>query len=237
MTRFQKSVAFAMLTLFLIPDAESRSSSRTRKRNAARVAAAAAQPAPAGTCEAGDFRPPIDNPRTTGCFGSLRIRARGVRDTHKGLDINGPNTGPGAQVKAIGNGKVRRAGMMGGRSGHTIIMDHPNCPKSGRVSVGERCVSVYRHLAREMKGRPGVCYTGGTTIGYVGRQASHINGGVPPHLHIEIVNSGQALNPAAFAAIVPSPGRCNTALSRSTSPSVQATWAGATPPRRMLTAR
>lgn len=174
-------------------------------------------PSRAGSCSQSDFAPPMPNIRATSCFASSRD---GGARLHKGLDLNttkdstGRSFGrgqPGAVIQAVANGKIRTAAKMGGRSGPTIIMDHRNCPaRSGGGSVGSNCASIYRHMGSRFAVRPGQCYDVGTKLGVVGRQSE--NGGVTPHLHIEIVTGSRAYNPAAFASIIPqgsSLGSCN----------------------------
>jgi murein DD-endopeptidase MepM/ murein hydrolase activator NlpD len=155
----------------------------------------------AGACGSSEFAPPMDNIRATSCFASARD---GGSRRHKGLDLNTSDRGRGASgagVKAVANGKVRAAGNMGGRSGPTVIMDHVQCPKTEGRSIGSNCISTYRHLSRTIKVRQGNCYDKGTVIGSIGSQGE--NGGVVPHLHIEIATQSRAYNPAAFAAIIP----------------------------------
>lgn len=155
---------------------------------------------------ASGFQPPVKDPRVTSCFGNPRGGKNGSY-AHKGLDYaSGAKVGGsgGAEVKAVSNGKIRVAAQMGGRSGHTIIMDHDSCPSGLHQS---QCVSVYRHLDTKMAG-PGNCYAGGNVIGRVGRKNVAINGGVDPHLHLEIIANGLAFNPANYSELTPSPGKC-----------------------------
>lgn len=163
--------------------------------------------APGLACKAaGGFQPPVKSPRVTSCFGNPRSGKNGSY-AHKGLDYaSGAQAGAstGAEVKAVSNGKIRVAAQMGGRSGHTIIMDHDSCPKGLAQS---KCVSVYRHLDTKMAG-PGNCYGGGNVIARVGRKNKAINGGVDPHLHLEIIANGLAFNPANYTELTPSPGKC-----------------------------
>lgn len=155
-------------------------------------------------CGSSGYDEPISNLRVTSCFAQPRSYG-GQRYSHQGLDVNGPSSGAGAQIKAIAAGRVRTAGRMGGRSGNTLVMDHPNCPKP---SLGSSCVSVYRHMARRFLVGPGQCAQMGQGLGYVGQRNE--NGGVPPHLHLEIIANGVAYNPAAFTNIIHDEHKCRT---------------------------
>lgn len=161
------------------------------------------------SCGASRYDNPIYDMRITSCFARPRGRGRGSY-AHQGLDLNGPSQGPGAQVKAIANGRVRAAANMRGRTGYTVIMDHPNCPASqGGAPVGSQCVSVYRHLSRNLLVSGGSCVAVGTGLGSVGPRGAD-NGNVDPHLHLEIIANGVAYNPASFPAVVHDEHKCRT---------------------------
>lgn len=151
------------------------------------------------------FHPPFSPVRVTSCFSSPRSSSYGSYP-HKGMDLSPASNGAaavGMSVKAVANGKIRRAALMGGRSGHTIIMDHDTCPGS----LGGACASVYRHLGKKMASA-GSCYETGSIIGVIGKQDKSINGGVTPHLHLEILKTGFAYNLNQFPEIVPNPAQC-----------------------------
>ncbi|HUS01523.1 MAG TPA: M23 family metallopeptidase [Chitinophagaceae bacterium] len=99
-------------------------------------------------------------------------------ETHKGLDIQGPY---GAQVKAMAIGTVAFAGPKGGY-GNCIILKHSNGFET-----------LYGHLSKILV-RAGEQIDIGQLIGNIGSTGRSTG----PHLHYEIHQFGQKINPQAF---------------------------------------
>lgn len=206
---FAGACAMLVLSLFLTPDASAfgrraREYTDKSKGSIDYGYSGGGAASSVNQCGASGYDEPISNLRVTSCFARPRGSGR-QRYSHQGLDVNGPSTGSGAQIKAIASGRVRTAGRMGGRSGNTLVMDHPNCPKP---SLGSTCVSVYRHMSSRFLVGPGSCAQMGQGLGYVGNIRE--NGGVPPHLHLEIIANGVAHNPASFSNIIHDEHKCRT---------------------------
>jgi len=102
----------------------------------------------------------------------------------------------------VADGKIRRVVNAGGRTNFTIIMDHKQCPKA--MGSARNCVSAYRHLDRSPLPSTGSCVSKGTGMANISP-----NSGYAPHLHIDIAIGGVAHNPATFAEIVPTAGKCS----------------------------
>jgi len=96
---------------------------------------------------------------------------------HAGVDIG---AGWGAPIVAAGDGQVVGAGW-GGGYGREVQIAH-----------GGGIVSLYGHMS-EIVAQPGSFVRAGQLIGYVG--SSGLSTG--PHLHFEVRQSGQPVNPLA----------------------------------------
>ena len=96
---------------------------------------------------------------------------------HAGVDIG---AGWGSPIVAAGDGQVVGAGW-GGGYGREVQIAH-----------GGGIVSLYGHMS-EIVAQPGSFVRAGQLIGYVG--SSGLSTG--PHLHFEVRQSGQPVNPLA----------------------------------------
>ena len=115
----------------------------------------------------------------TSAFGHRENPFSGIGiETHKGLDIQGPH---GAQVKAMAKGTVSFAGPKGGY-GKCIILKH-----------GNGFETLYGHLSK-ITVREGDQIDIGQLIGNIGSTGRSTG----PHLHYEIHQFGQKINPQAF---------------------------------------
>jgi murein DD-endopeptidase MepM/ murein hydrolase activator NlpD len=102
-------------------------------------------------------------------------------ETHKGLDIKGPN---GGEVKAMAKGEVKFAGLKGGY-GNCIILKH-----------GNGFETLYGHLSKILV-RVGQQIDIGQQIGNIGSTGRSTG----PHLHYEVHRNGQKINPEAFLTL------------------------------------
>lgn len=100
------------------------------------------------------------------------------RDFHYGIDIAAPT---GTPVGAADSGTVVYAGRLGGY-GICVMVDH-----------GGGIVTVYGHLSSASV-KPGDEVSRGEPIGKVGRTGNATG----PHLHFEIRQNGEAVNPLKF---------------------------------------
>jgi murein DD-endopeptidase MepM/ murein hydrolase activator NlpD len=103
----------------------------------------------------------------------------GTRRMHTGQDFEVPY---GTEIYATGDGSVIEAGWNSGGFGNYIVIDH-----------GYGYQSVYGHLS-EIKVTKGLNVKRGDLIGYSG--SSGLSSG--PHLHYQIDQLGQAINPSHF---------------------------------------
>lgn len=147
------------------------------------IAAAAPSPAdPPQTATAAEtgWRYPLDKMRVTGLFG---VRRSVLVTPHKGIDIAAPS---GTPVHAVAGGVVVSAGVLtenAGRYGKTVILQHG----------AQR--TLYAHLT-SMNVKPGATVEAGQQIGTVG-ESGFATG---PHLHFEVRQGEQYLNPATRLA-------------------------------------
>jgi murein DD-endopeptidase MepM/ murein hydrolase activator NlpD len=117
--------------------------------------------------------------RITSTFGHRENPFGGASvETHKGLDIKGPN---GAPVKAMANGKVIFAGVRGGY-GNCVILKH-----------GNGFQTLYGHLSKILVS-VGNDIKIGQHIGNIGSTGRSTG----PHLHYEVRRDGQQINPKPF---------------------------------------
>jgi murein DD-endopeptidase MepM/ murein hydrolase activator NlpD len=135
-------------------------------------AANAARPAPV---ESG-FAMPAQGPITS-YFGYRYHPILHFTRFHAGVDIG---AGWGAPIVAAGDGRVVGAGW-GGGYGREVEIAH-----------GGGLMSLYGHMS-EVVAQPGSFVRRGQLIGYVG--SSGLSTG--PHLHFEVRQSGQPVNPLA----------------------------------------
>jgi murein DD-endopeptidase MepM/ murein hydrolase activator NlpD len=117
--------------------------------------------------------------RITSTFGHRENPFGGASvETHKGLDIKGPN---GAPVKAMANGKVIFAGVRGGY-GNCVILKHGNGFQTLYGHLSKILVSVGNNIKI------------GQHIGNIGSTGRSTG----PHLHYEVRRNGQQINPEPF---------------------------------------
>ena len=105
---------------------------------------------------------------------------------HKGVDYG---AGTGTPIQAAGDARVTFVGWKGGY-GRAVILNHGN----GRETL-------YGHMSRFAKAKPGQRVAQGTVIGYVG--SSGMSTG--PHLHYEFRVNGVHQNPLKMTLPPPEP--------------------------------
>jgi len=128
------------------------------------------------------LRYPVDFRRISSGFGSRLHPILGYTRAHKGTDYAADQ---GTPVKAIGDGTVITAGWSNGY-GNLVAIRHPN-----------GFVTRYGHMHGFGKGiHSGTRVQMGQVIGYVGMTGLATG----PHLHFEVLVSGEQVNPVyAFA--------------------------------------
>ena len=109
-----------------------------------------------------------------------RVRA------HKGVDYG---AGSGTPIMAAGDARVSFVGWKSGY-GRTVVLDH-----------GKGYTTLYAHMSRFGKYKPGQRIKQGTVIGYVG--SSGLATG--PHLHYEFRVNGAHRNPLTVTMPPPEP--------------------------------
>jgi murein DD-endopeptidase MepM/ murein hydrolase activator NlpD len=130
----------------------------------------------------GEFRFPLDGPRTGRNFGKRRILNGQLRAPHTGLDIPAPT---GTPVHAPQAGRVVMAQDLF-FSGNTILLDH-----------GLGVYTLYGHLS-SMAVRPDDLVTAGSVIGRVGA-TGRVTG---PHLHWGLIVNQSTINPLAIVGTI-----------------------------------
>ncbi len=132
----------------------------------------------------GGFIRPVSGP-VTSTYGTRLHPIFKKYITHTGVDLGMPI---GAQVKAANSGKVIYVGWYGGY-GKVVIIDH------GKVN-GIPVTTLYAHLSSYGVSN-GANVTKGQVIGNVGT-TGYATG---PHLHYEVRENGQHVNPAKYSPI------------------------------------
>jgi murein DD-endopeptidase MepM/ murein hydrolase activator NlpD len=123
------------------------------------------------------LRTPVDGAHITSLFGMRKHPILGYTRAHQGIDFG---AGEGTPILAAGDGVVLEAGRRGGY-GNFLLIKHTGVWDTG-----------YGHISRFAKGiRPGVHVRQGQVVAYVG--ATGLATG--PHLHYEIWERGQRVNP------------------------------------------
>ena len=124
------------------------------------------------------LRTPLDGARViTSTFGMRKHPILGYTRAHQGIDFG---AGTGTPILAAGDGVVAEAGRKGGY-GNWLKIRHDATWDTG-----------YGHISRYAPGiRPGVHVRQGQVVAYVG--ATGLATG--PHLHYEIFQRGQRVNP------------------------------------------
>ena len=123
------------------------------------------------------LRTPVDGAHITSTFGMRKHPILGYTRAHQGIDFG---AGEGTPILAAGDGVVVEAGRKGGY-GNWLRIRHTATWDTG-----------YGHISRFARGvRPGVHVRQGEVVAYVG--ATGLATG--PHLHYEIWQRGQRVNP------------------------------------------
>lgn len=125
--------------------------------------------------------------RITSTFGWRRHPILGYSRLHKGVDFGASS---GTPILAAASGQVTMAGWAGGYG------------RQVRISHGDGMASSYSHMSA-IVAEPGSYVRQGQLIGYVG--SSGLSTGA--HLHYEVYQSGQAVDPLSvrFASAPPVP--------------------------------
>jgi murein DD-endopeptidase MepM/ murein hydrolase activator NlpD len=132
------------------------------------------------------IRMPIPYARLSSGFGGRRHPVLGRMRMHKGVDYA---AGTGTPIQAAGDARVEFVGRKGGY-GNTVILNHGG----GRTTL-------YGHMSRFAKIRPGQRVAQGTLIGYVGSTGMSTG----PHLHYEFRLNGVHMNPLKMTLPPPEP--------------------------------
>jgi len=149
------------------------------------------------------IRMPIPYARLTSSFGARRHPVLGRMRMHKGVDYG---AGSGTPIMAAGDARVDYIGWKGGY-GRVVILDH-----------GRGYSTLYGHMSRFGKIRPGQRIDQGTLIGYVGSTGLATG----PHLHYEFRVGGVHRNPLSITMPPPEPltGRELAAFRAQTGPAL-----------------
>lgn len=128
------------------------------------------------------LRTPINGARLTSGFGWRRHPVLGYSKAHKGVDFGAPT---GTPILAAGDGEVVRAGWQNG-FGNIVEIRHDGI-----------WTTAYAHMSRFAPGMtPGDRVKQGDVIGFVGSTGRSTG----PHLHYEIRQYGQAIDPMGVDA-------------------------------------
>ncbi len=123
------------------------------------------------------LRTPLESARVTSGFGVRRHPILGYSKMHKGTDFGAPT---GTPIYAAGSGTVEMA-QWNGSYGRYIKLRHTGST-----------FTAYGHMSRFAKGiQPGARVKQGDVIGFVGSTGRSTG----PHLHYEVIVSGQQVNP------------------------------------------
>lgn len=134
------------------------------------------------------IRMPIPYARLTSGFGSRRHPVLGTIRQHKGVDYA---AGTGTPIMAAGDARVKFVGWKGGY-GRAVMLDH-----------GRGYTTLYAHMSRFGKIKPGQRVAQGSVIGYVGTSGMSTG----PHLHYEFQINGVHRNPLSVTMPAPEPLR------------------------------
>ncbi|MEO1020349.1 MAG: peptidoglycan DD-metalloendopeptidase family protein [Pseudomonadota bacterium] len=130
------------------------------------------------------MRTPIDGARLSSGFGRRKHPILGYTKMHKGVDFAAST---GTPIFAAGDGTVEVAQRNGGY-GNYIRIRH-----NGEYST------AYAHLSQYAKGiKAGKRVSQGQVIGYVGSTGRSTG----PHLHYEVIQNGQQVNPMSMKSDV-----------------------------------
>ncbi len=132
------------------------------------------------------IRMPIPYARLSSGFGGRRHPVLGKMRMHKGVDYA---AGTGTPIQAAGDARVEFVGWKGGY-GKTVILNH-----------GQGKTTLYAHMSRFAKVKPGQRIEQGQLIGYVGSTGMSTG----PHLHYEFRVNGAHVNPLKMTLPPPAP--------------------------------
>ena len=132
------------------------------------------------------IRMPIPYARISSGFGMRKHPVLGRMRGHMGIDYA---AGTGTPIMAAGDARVEFVGRKGGY-GNAVILNHGG----GRTTL-------YGHMSRFAKIRPGQHVAQGTIIGYVGSTGLATG----PHLHYEFRVNGVHQNPLKMTLPPPTP--------------------------------
>ena len=132
------------------------------------------------------IRMPIPYARLSSGFGGRRHPVLGRMRMHKGVDYA---AGTGTPIQAAGDARVEFVGWKGGY-GKTVILNH-----------GQGKTTLYAHMSRFAKVKPGQRIEQGQLIGYVGSTGMSTG----PHLHYEFRVNGVHMNPLKMTLPPPAP--------------------------------
>ena len=132
------------------------------------------------------IRMPIPYARLSSGFGGRRHPVLGRMRMHKGVDYA---AGTGTPIQAAGDARVEFVGWKGGY-GKTVVLNH-----------GSGKTTLYGHMSRFAKIKPGQRVAQGTVIGFVGSTGMSTG----PHLHYEFRVNGRHMNPLKMTLPPPAP--------------------------------
>ena len=132
------------------------------------------------------IRMPIPYARISSGFGMRKHPVLGRMRGHMGIDYA---AGTGTPIMAAGDARVAFVGRKGGY-GNAVILDHGG----GRTTL-------YGHMSKFARIRPGQRISQGTVIGYVGSTGLATG----PHLHYEFRVNGRHVNPLRMTLPPPQP--------------------------------
>ena len=132
------------------------------------------------------IRMPIPYARISSGFGMRKHPVLGRMRGHMGIDYA---AGTGTPIMAAGDARVEFVGRKGGY-GNAVILNH-----------GGGKTTLYGHMSRFAKIRPGQRVAQGTVIGYVGSTGLATG----PHLHYEFRVNGVHMNPLRMTLPPPTP--------------------------------
>ena len=132
------------------------------------------------------MRMPVAYTRISSTFGMRKHPVLGKVRGHKGIDYAART---GTPIMAAGDARVQFVGVQRGY-GNVVILDH-----------GRGYSTLYGHMSRFGKLKPGQRINQGTVIGYVGMTGLATG----PHLHYEFRVNGQQRNPASVTMPPPEP--------------------------------
>lgn len=125
--------------------------------------------------------PPTESGYVSSRFGFRTDPFKGTKRHHQGVDFAGPE---GTSIFSIGAGVISFVGVKGGY-GNVVEIDH-----------GEGIKSRYAHLKMVLV-QQGTTVQKGDWIALMGSTGRSTG----PHLHLEILKDGQAIDPLAFLKI------------------------------------